>query len=337
MQPQPPPLFASICGALLSQGAEACVFEAAYLGVRAVVKHRPAKRYRHPALDERLTRERLLGEARALARARRLGVPTPILLLLDVPSACLVMERVEGPTAKAWLAAGGAGGPFAEAVAAHAGAALARLHAAGFAHGDLTTSNMVLRGAAAAGGAPPWGAAGGGEPWGLAAAPAAPPAGAADPGDDSGGEELKEGDDDARVVLSGLGVGGGGADAAAAAGAAGGAEGGGGGAPPPLPQTTAPLPLLPPLPPAIAALVLIDFGLASQAANVEDMGVDLYVLERALLSTQPAHAARLFAAVVGAYAAHLGALAPKNHPGAAAVAGKFAAVRMRGRKRVAFG
>lgn len=150
----PPPLkFAPICGALLSQGAEACVYEAEYLGVRAVVKHRPSKSYRHPVLDERLTRERLLGEARALARARRLGVPTPMLFLLDVPSACLVMERVEGPTAKAWLAAGGAGGPFAAAVAAHAGAALARLHAAGFAHGDLTTSNMVLRGAAAARGA----------------------------------------------------------------------------------------------------------------------------------------------------------------------------------------
>jgi hypothetical protein len=48
-------------------------------------------------------------------------------------------------------------------------------------------------------------------------------------------------------------------------------------------------------------------------------------------------ATRLFAAILSAYTAHLTAIAPRGHHGAAAVAGKFAAVRQRGRKRVAFG
>ena len=36
-----------------------------------------------------------------------------------------------------------------------------------------------------------------------------------------------------------------------------------------------------------AELVLIDFGLGSAEGSAEDKGVDLYVLERALLSTHP--------------------------------------------------
>jgi TP53 regulating kinase-like protein len=33
--------------------------------------------------------------------------------------------------------------------------------------------------------------------------------------------------------------------------------------------------------------VLIDFGLSSGRCNIEEMAVDLYVLERAFLSTHP--------------------------------------------------
>ena len=38
---------------------------------------------------------------------------------------------------------------------------------------------------------------------------------------------------------------------------------------------------------AAARQALIDFGLSSMSATIEDMGVDLYVMERAILSTHP--------------------------------------------------
>ena len=344
----PPAPFAALCGALLSQGAEACVYACTYLGQACVLKHRLPKAYRHAALDERLCRERLAGESRATARARRLGIPVPLLLLTDAPSGCLVLERIPGPTVKAWLQAGGAGGAHAEAVAAHVGATIARLHAAGLAHGDLTTSNLMLRGRAGA----PWeeaaAAAGGGgggsrEAWGLPRAHhgAAVPAGVLDPADEadeegSGGGGGGGADEELMLELSGLGAG-----AGAGGGAAGLLEPTRADAAPPLaPAAAAGAPLpppLPPLPPAAHECVLIDFGLACQNASLEDMGVDLYVLERALASAHARDATRLFAAILAAYTAHLTAIAPRGHHGAAAVAGKFAAVRQRGRKRVAFG
>ena len=148
MAASPPPCAADTL-ALLSQGAEARVYSGTFLGRACVVKHRFPKVYRHPVLDARLTRERLMSEARALARARAAGVDVPLLYSVDAPGGVLILERIAGPTVKAWLrgrSSAAASGPFAAAVAAHMGAAIARLHAAGMSHGDLTTSNLILRG-----------------------------------------------------------------------------------------------------------------------------------------------------------------------------------------------
>jgi TP53 regulating kinase-like protein len=75
-------------------------------------------------------------------------------------------------------------------------------------------------------------------------------------------------------------------------------------------------------------LVLIDFGLSHLSKLPEDKGVDLYVLERALLSThsdQP----ELFKGILQAYQA-----SSKHH---AEVCRRFAEVRLRGRKRTMVG
>lgn len=71
-------------------------------------------------------------------------------------------------------------------------------------------------------------------------------------------------------------------------------------------------------------LVVIDFGLSSVSNAVEDKAVDLYVLERAFLSTHPG-AAVLFEAVLETYVA--------SWQGATAVMKHLEEVRGRGRKR----
>lgn len=104
--------------------------------------------------------------------------------------------------------------------------------------------------------------------------------------------------------------------------------------------------------------VFIDFGLSSSLSTVEDKGVDLYVLERAIASahkegeaegfvcsvmiTECVHVLRVpitayvracacvqFDAILAAY---LAAVSDSD-----AIRGKFEQVRMRGRKRLAFG
>lgn len=76
-------------------------------------------------------------------------------------------------------------------------------------------------------------------------------------------------------------------------------------------------------------LFVIDFGLGSMRPQVEDKAVDLYVLERALVSTHVQHSKDLLEIVLEAYAKHSTA--------AAATLKRLDAVRARGRKRDCFG
>jgi TP53 regulating kinase-like protein len=75
-------------------------------------------------------------------------------------------------------------------------------------------------------------------------------------------------------------------------------------------------------------LVLIDFGLGSTSTLPEDKAVDLYVLERALLSMHSS-IGPLMSLVLAAY--------NKSSKYWSSTLNKLAAVRMRGRKRVMVG
>jgi TP53 regulating kinase-like protein len=127
---------------LPTQGAEAILTRTEFLGRPAVLKARVPKAYRHPAVDEQLRRARIVAEVRLMAEARAAGVSVPILYDIDLAENRIVMEYVEGPTAKEVLERGG---PKALRTAREIGRVVGRLHRSGIAHGDLTTSNMIVR------------------------------------------------------------------------------------------------------------------------------------------------------------------------------------------------
>ena len=77
---------------LLSQGAEGRLFLTEIFGLRCVVKERFVKKYRVLALDEKLTKTRLLQEAKSMDRVRKLGVATPGLYLVDQVERKIYME-----------------------------------------------------------------------------------------------------------------------------------------------------------------------------------------------------------------------------------------------------
>ena len=58
---------------LVKQGAEGRLFRGTYLGKPAIVKERFKKTYRHPDLDDHLTKERMKAEARAIVRSKAAG------------------------------------------------------------------------------------------------------------------------------------------------------------------------------------------------------------------------------------------------------------------------
>jgi len=134
---------------LVNQGAEARLYHMTgqeYCGVSLpydlVVKERVRKRYRIPQLDERIVISRTIHEARLLHEAKRAGVHTPTLFFIDTSRHAIVMEHIEGMRIKEHLISSPrASLPVLERIGADVG----RLHAHGIVHGDLTTSNIILR------------------------------------------------------------------------------------------------------------------------------------------------------------------------------------------------
>ncbi|KAL8029066.1 hypothetical protein ABFX02_14G204600 [Erythranthe guttata] len=133
---------------LIKQGAEARVFESTFVGKRSVVKERFSKKYRHPSLDTKLTVKRLNAEARCMTKARKLGVLTPVLYAVDPLMHTLTFEFVVGPAVKDVLLGFGLKGIVEEQlddIATQIGNAIGKIHDGGLIHGDLTTSNMLIR------------------------------------------------------------------------------------------------------------------------------------------------------------------------------------------------
>ena len=128
---------------VIRRGAEAEIRRSEFMGRKVLVKSRVPKSYRHPELDRTLRAHRTRVEARLLQEARSCGVPTPIIYDIDLVNAELWMQEIDGPRAKDALAS--ADEAEVRRICQDIGRMVARLHANGMTHGDLTTSNMILQ------------------------------------------------------------------------------------------------------------------------------------------------------------------------------------------------
>ncbi|KAM4626056.1 EKC/KEOPS complex subunit TP53RK [Polymixia lowei] len=215
---------------LLKQGAEARVYRGVFLGKPTIVKERFPKQYRHPVLDEKLTHRRTVQEVRSILRCRKAGISAPVVYFVDYTSHCIFLEEIVGSvTIRDHIASTqkshSSPQQHLELMVQKIGQILAKMHDEDVVHGDLTTSNMLLR------------------------------------------SSVENGE---------------------------------------------------------MNLVLIDFGLSYISALPEDKGVDLYVLEKAFLSTHP-NTEALFEKLLKSYAA--------SSKKSSAVIKKLDEVRLRGRKR----
>lgn len=147
---------------LITQGAEALLYKSTFLTptTPSALKYRPSKPYRHKILDERLTKHRILSEARVLVKCRREGVPVPGVLGLDVGAdgGWIMLEWIEGEVVRIRInevlsrrkTAGDMSNVTVEDIELRGlmlniGRAIGRMHSIGVVHGDLTTSNLMLR------------------------------------------------------------------------------------------------------------------------------------------------------------------------------------------------
>lgn len=126
---------------LIAKGAEASLYLDDFYGHPVIRKHRRPKAYRHPQIDTKLRLDRTIREARLLSVARRAGIATPIIYQIDVDSATIVMEYINGQRVKELLP------QISKAkrrrLFHEIGKAIGQLHRHEVTHGDLTTSNML--------------------------------------------------------------------------------------------------------------------------------------------------------------------------------------------------
>lgn len=168
---------------LISQGAEARIWKippSSSSGddepstndnkVTMIAKERFSKAYRHPQLDEKLTKSRCRAEGRILEKCRTHSnkqentaqgssnkIDVPLVIRTEAP--VLYLEFIEGMTIREYLeehllsAASGDGTNSKNTsnevrtadLAKQIGSIIGTLHTIGCIHGDLTTSNMMLR------------------------------------------------------------------------------------------------------------------------------------------------------------------------------------------------
>jgi TP53 regulating kinase and related kinases len=228
-----------ITNELIKQGAEGKLYIDLFNGQKCLVKERFVKNYRHPDLDKSLTKSRMKAEQKAIQRCSTAGVVTPKLLNVDFNTRKMYMEYLEEAiTAKLFIDQRIGDGKKESEIALKSlgdtiGLVIRKMHDHNIIHGDLTTSNMMIR--------------------------------------------LKQ--DESLITINNL--------------------------------------------------IMIDFGLSSYSASPEDKGVDLYVLERALLSTHSKQP-DFFPVILEAYKGN-------NTKGCQEIINKFEEVRARGRKRTMIG
>jgi TP53 regulating kinase and related kinases len=131
---------------LLYRGAEADVYRGEWCGLPAVFKMRKPLLYRLPELDKLIRSQRTVHEAQMIHQSKQAGVSAPHLYYLSPPEALLIMEYVRGERLKTILLEAGLTRERAGALGEEFGRSIARLHAAGIMHGDLTTSNVIVDG-----------------------------------------------------------------------------------------------------------------------------------------------------------------------------------------------
>lgn len=123
---------------ILQQGAEALILQEKNL----VIKKRVKKSYRIPEVDDRIRKQRTRSEGKLLKKASKL-ITIPEVKSVDEKTKEINMEFIDGEKLSDHL------NEFPlqkqKEICRQIGESVAKLHDANIIHGDLTTSNMILK------------------------------------------------------------------------------------------------------------------------------------------------------------------------------------------------
>jgi len=127
---------------LIKKGAEASLYLTDWHGRKVIMKERLPKKYRPSKLDGHIRTYRTIHEPQLMHEAKKAGVSTPTIFLVDLKNATIIMGFIEGKQVKQLL--NEVTKSERQSLSLKIGELIGRLHEYGIIHGDLTTSNMIL-------------------------------------------------------------------------------------------------------------------------------------------------------------------------------------------------
>lgn len=133
---------------IYKQGAESKIYSSLYSDRKIIIKERFSKQYRNKLLDQTLRKERTKAEAKAILKCKQGGVATPVLYSLDLINCKIIMENINGKTISDYLISMqnyNQDNAKLIQVLMDIGAIIGKMHSLGIFHGDLTTSNILIK------------------------------------------------------------------------------------------------------------------------------------------------------------------------------------------------
>jgi TP53 regulating kinase-like protein len=127
---------------LIKKGAEASLYLENWNNRKVIMKKRLPKKYRNQQLDNSIRSQRTINESHIIHKAKKAGVSTPTIFMVDVVNSNIIMEYIKGKQIKEILEE--VSKKERNKICEIIGEMIGNLHKNGIIHGDLTTSNMIL-------------------------------------------------------------------------------------------------------------------------------------------------------------------------------------------------
>ena len=128
---------------MIYRGAEAEILLSEFMNIKVVQKKRIPKKYRIKEIDTLLISYRTKEEARLMTEARTHGVAVPIVYDIDLENGVITMEYLDGKRIKDIIE--DVDEKERKKICRMIGESIAKLHNNDIIHGDITTSNMILK------------------------------------------------------------------------------------------------------------------------------------------------------------------------------------------------
>jgi TP53 regulating kinase-like protein len=124
---------------LLKKGAEADIYLTLWNGKKAILKIRQKKDYRNEVLDKKIRMQRTIRESSIISDVKSFGVSSPLVYFVDPKKCEIYIQYIDGIAVKDLSNSKII--KTCEAI----GKIVGLLHKNGIMHGDLTTSNFIVK------------------------------------------------------------------------------------------------------------------------------------------------------------------------------------------------